>query len=162
MIYNFPNHISGDTFRGINAITLLENGIPINLTNCSIYMQFRSIFNLASPVVFEFSSDEGTIGVVVPENGVVSIPEQVIIAPAGEYDYDLQVMFPDGSVKTYLKGKFKILPQITRIKIKGSGNNILTPTPTPTPTITPTPDPSVTATITPTPTPTSLYNGYSC
>jgi len=162
MTYNFPNHISGDTFKGISAISLLENGSPIDLTDCSIYIQFRSVFNLASPVVFEFSSDEGTIGVVFPTSGVISIPQQKIDVPAGEYDYDLLVMFPNGYAKTYLKGKFKILPKITRIKIKGSTNIILTPTPTPLSTVTPTPNPTITSTITPTPTPTSLYNGYSC
>ena len=110
MIYNFPNHISGDTFKGISAITLLENGSPIDLTDCSVYVQFRSIFNLASPVVFQFLSDEGNIGVTIPALGIISIPAQIIDVPAGEYDYDLQVMFPDGVVKTYLKGRFKILP----------------------------------------------------
>lgn len=158
MIYNFPNHISGDTFKGISAITLLENGSPIDLTDCSVYVQFRSIFNLASPVVFQFLSDEGNIGVTIPALGVISIPAQIIDVPAGEYDYDLQVMFPDGVVKTYLKGRFKILPSITRIKIKGNTNTLLTPTPTPILTVTPTPTPTLTIT----PTPTSVYDPYTC
>jgi hypothetical protein len=160
MTYNFPNHISGDTFKGISSIALLEKGTPINLTDCSVYVQFRSIFNLASPVVFEFSSDAGNIGVIIPSLGVITIPSQIIDVPAGEYEYDLQVMFPNGSIKTYLKGKFKILPSITRIKIKGNNNIILTPTPTPLPTFTPTPNPTLT--ITPTPTPTSVYDSYTC
>jgi hypothetical protein len=164
MIYNFPDHYSGDTFKGISSITLLENGIPINLTNCGVYAQFRSITNLANPVVFEFSSDLQNVIIISPSLGMITIPEQMIDVPAGDYDYDLQVIFPNGYIKTYLKGRIKILPQTTRIKNIGRPYNSLTPTSTPYPVSTPTPTPTfnTTVTITPTPTPTSIYGGYSC
>ncbi len=162
MTYNFPDHYSGDTFMGISSITLLENGTPINLTNCGIYAQFRPVSNLANPVFFELSSDLDAIIIIAPSLGMITIPEQIIDIPAGDYAYDLQVIFPNGYIKTFLNGKIKILPQLTRIKTIGRPYNSLTPTATPYPTSTPTSTPSTTITITPTPTPTSVYGGYSC
>jgi hypothetical protein len=102
--------------------------------------------------------------IIAPSLGMITIPEQIMDIPAGDYDYDLQVIFPNGYIKTYLNGRIKILPQLTRIKNIGRPYNSLTPTSTPYPisTPTPTPNPSATSTITPTPTPTSAYNGYSC
>ena len=114
MIYNFPDQISGDTWDGISSITILENGSAVDLTDCDVFLQFRTSKNLASPVFLEMSNYNNKVGVVSPLLGLISISEQELNIPEGEYVYDLQINFPNGDVKTYLTGNIKILPQITR------------------------------------------------
>jgi hypothetical protein len=116
MNYNLPDHISGDTWKGISSITIQQNGSAVDLTDCDVFIQIRSDRNLASPVFLEMSSYNKKIGVVIPKLGIISIPPQEIDIPVGEYVYDLQINFPSGEVKTYLNGTLKILPHITRIK----------------------------------------------
>jgi hypothetical protein len=115
MVYNFPDHISGDTWNGI-TLTILESGIPLNLTDCDIFIQFRPIHNLASPVFLELTSDKNKIGVIIPEQGLISTNIINFDIPADTYNYDLQINFPNGDTKTYLKCTIKVLPQTTRIK----------------------------------------------
>ena len=113
MIFNFPKHRSGDTWRGISTITIVENETPIDLTGCKIYIQFRSIYNLASPVVLLLSTDNNTVNILVPTLGIISIPEQIVNVPTGIYRYDLQIDFPNGESKTFLEGEWEIIPGIT-------------------------------------------------
>lgn len=114
MNYDFPTHISGDTWRGVSTITIIEKGSALNLTDCDVFMQFRTRFNLASPVYLELSTYNEKIEIVSYSGGVVKIPPQIIDIPSGDYVYDLQINFPTGKSKTYLKGSFKILPDTTR------------------------------------------------
>jgi hypothetical protein len=113
MIYNFPDHISGDTWRGFN-LTILENETPLDLTDCDIYIQFRPAHNLASPVFLELSSDKNDISIVLPLSGLISVSAKNINIPTDKYNYDLQVNFPNGHIKTYVNGTVYISPQITR------------------------------------------------
>jgi hypothetical protein len=114
MTYNFPDHISGDTWKGVSSITILENNSAVDLTDCDVFIQFRPIKNLASPVFLELSTYNNTISVVIPVSGLISIPKQIVNIPVGEYNYDLQINFPTGVSKTYLKGTFNVLPETTR------------------------------------------------
>jgi len=114
MTYNFPDQISGDTWDGISSITILENGSAVDLTDCDVFIQFRTSKNLASPVFLEMSNYNNKVGVVSPLLGLISISEQELNIPEGEYVYDLQINFPNGDVKTYLTGNIKILSQIKR------------------------------------------------
>ena len=114
MNYNFPEHISGDTWSGINSMIISETNTPVNLSNCKIVMQVRSSHNLASPLVYEFSTLKNTILIISAVGGVINVPSQDINIPPGLYNYDLKIIFPNGNKKTYLTGEWKILPNITR------------------------------------------------
>lgn len=114
MNYDFSDHICGDTWKGISSITIMENNSAVNLTDCDVFIQFRPKKNLASPVFLELSNYNDTITILDAEEGLISIPRQIITIPAGEYGYDLQINFPTGVSKTYLKGKINILPETTR------------------------------------------------
>jgi methyl-accepting chemotaxis protein len=113
MRFDFPTHRSGDTWRGVNSITILDGQTPINLTGCKIYIQFRSIYNYASPVVLTLSTEDNTIKISNVLTGIITIPEQIIDIPVGRYRYDLQIDFPNGSSMTYMEGEFEIKPGIT-------------------------------------------------
>lgn len=114
MNYNFPKHISGDTWDGITSITVLSRSCPINLTNCEISIQIRLGKNLASPVVFEFSTIHNNLLIINPSEGIINIPPQIVNIPTGIYMYDLRVKFPSGTIKTYLRGEWEIIPAITK------------------------------------------------
>jgi hypothetical protein len=117
MNYNFPSHISGDTWDGISSITILSQGLPMDLTDCNITLQVRSANSVASPVFIEFSTIDDTIVIIEPLSGIIFIPPRTINIPVGRYNYDLQVTFPilpNAYTKTYLKGEWEILTTTTR------------------------------------------------
>jgi hypothetical protein len=111
MTYRIPPHRRGDTWDGINSITISVNGSPVNLTGSTIKMEFRQ--SVDYPVVLTFSTTDGTIEFVNPANGVIRIPAQKIEVPFTTYQYDLQVTFPNGTVKTFMSGTWEIVPDIT-------------------------------------------------
>jgi hypothetical protein len=118
MKYNIPDHISGDTWDGISAITLrYDNNSPINLNGVIIKMQIRTDYNVASPCFLELTNENEEIVIIDPENGIIGILPLVIDIPTGNYCYSLHITFPDDSEKTYLMGKWNILPAITRKKV---------------------------------------------
>jgi hypothetical protein len=114
MQYNFPDHRSGDTWKGIYSLSILECNSAVNLTDCDVFIQFRSKTDIASPVFLELNTYNNDIKILSEENGTISIPAKIISLPVGEYSYDLQINFPTGRSKTFLNGDFKILPQITK------------------------------------------------
>lgn len=114
MKYDFPECISGDTWKGVHSITILENNNPLNLDNCDIVVHFRKKEEISSPVYLEMSTFNNKIKVVSSSLGIISIPSQLILLPEGSYFYDLEVIFPNKMSKTFLYGDFIILPQTTR------------------------------------------------
>jgi hypothetical protein len=117
MTYNIPDHVSGDTWEGISSITLRNNNIPLNLEGADIIMQVRSNYNnTANPLYLELTTENEEISVPFPADGSLSINPLIVDLPVGIYDYSLQVKFSDGILKTYLQGKWKILPNTVRSK----------------------------------------------
>jgi hypothetical protein len=120
MIYNIPDHICGDFWIGIDNIIIKEFDIPVNLTDCEIYIQFRSDRNIASPAVLTLTTEDESITIKNPPlSGIISIPSFNLELPPENYVYDLQINFPSGAIKTYFGGKFSILPHTTRIRAEG-------------------------------------------
>lgn len=111
MTYTIPTHRRGDTWDGINSITIRVNGTPINLTNASIKMEFRQ--DLDSPVVLTLSTTDSSIIIQNAVAGIIRIPPKKIEIPFGKYLYDLQVTYLNGTVKTYMEGSWEITPDIT-------------------------------------------------
>lgn len=111
MTYRIPPHRRGDTWDGINSITISVNGTPVNLTGATIKMEFRQ--SVDYPVALTLSTTDNTIQFVNAANGVIRIPSQMIEIPFSTYLYDLQVTFPNGTVKTYMSGTWEIVSDIT-------------------------------------------------
>lgn len=108
--YNFEPHIKGDTFKGCR-FTVNVNNAPLNLTDCQIRMHLRT--NPLHTAKYELSTTNGKIAIIDAENGIFEIPEQIIDIPAGYYYYDIEIIFLNGIVKTYINGRFEILQDIT-------------------------------------------------
>lgn len=109
MIYDLPEYICGDTWKGITSITISFNGTPVNLEGCDIFLQVRSAKNSASPLVYEFSTIKNTIVIITANSGIINIPSQVVDIPPGQYAYDLKILFPNGLIQPYLKGEWEVL-----------------------------------------------------
>ena len=109
MIYNIPEHRRGDTWDGINKIGITQNGVPVNLTNSSIKMEFRQ--DVDAPVALTLSTENS--GILITSISSIRIPSRIVEMPHSKYYYDLQVTFPTGIIKTYITGTWVIIPDIT-------------------------------------------------
>ena len=84
---------------------------PIDLTGAEIKMQLRKSA-CAEAVLTLDSSDDG--GISITGLNTFQIDEQIFTIGAGIYDYDIQITFEDGTVRTWISGKFTIVNDITR------------------------------------------------
>jgi hypothetical protein len=111
MSYNFT-HIKGDTFEAVN-FALLKNNVVINLTGATIRMQLRS--ECGSLIALSLTS-VASAGITITNaaGGLFKINKQIINIASGNYLYDLEIVFADTTVKTWLSGEFLIECDITR------------------------------------------------
>lgn len=109
MTYNIPPHRRGDTWDGINSISISINGVPVVLSGASVKMEFRQ--DIDSPVVMTFSTENS--GIVILNANTVRLMPRKIEVPFATYQYDLQVTYPTGVVKTYMAGTWPIVADIT-------------------------------------------------
>ena len=98
MTYNFPSHISGDTFPGLD-FQLIINGAVKSLTGVKIIMRVG---------MREFSSERGEIVIMDEAQGRFRFIEQVVRMRAMTYRYKMVFMFPGGKRKSYLTGTWII------------------------------------------------------
>jgi hypothetical protein len=110
-VYDIPDHLRGDTWDGITSISLSKNDVPLILTGAKVLLQFRK--EVDSPVALELSTDNGGITITDDLNGIISVPPVLITMRYGIYQYDLQVVLADGYTKTYMKGSWKIIGDIS-------------------------------------------------
>ena len=117
-VYNIPDQLQGDTWNGINSISISVSGVPVDLTNAEVVMQVRKGPN--SPVALELSTNNKDISCIGdPANGTITIGPTLITIPYGTYEYGLKAIFADTTYpnnaprnKTYMKGVWNILPPI--------------------------------------------------
>lgn len=111
--FNIPDAVKGDTFVGIE-FTLTVNAILSDLTGAVIKMQLKESNSSTALAVLTFDNDLiGGITIIDAENGVFQIDSQVIDIPALCYFYDIQITYPNGDIKTYIRGRWTILPEVT-------------------------------------------------
>jgi len=110
-IYNIPKHRRGDTWDGIPAIGIKENGVPVNLSGAVISIEFREDYD--APVALTLSTLTSTIS-VLPTLSAVTIPAFIVNLPPATYQYDLQVVYPTTRTKTYMQGNWEIYFDVTK------------------------------------------------
>ncbi len=98
MTYNFPTHVSGDTFLGVD-FQLVINGVEKSLSGAKIIMRVG---------VKEFSSGRGEIAIINEAQGRFRFIEQVINLRPMTYRYKMVFIFPGGRRKSYLTGIWTI------------------------------------------------------
>lgn len=110
-LFDWPAQYAGDT-AGAQSFTIMRNGLPINLTDAVVRMQVREC---GRPVpILDLTSEDGQSIVITDAlAGKLRIGYYRNPPAPGSYVYDLEVTFPDGQVKTYLKGSYTIEGEVT-------------------------------------------------
>ena len=109
--YNFPDHIKGDTFSGVQ-FEVLVNAIALDLTDADITMQIRENYSTANKI--EFSTDNGKLEITDAVAGKFTFKEQIIDVAPKKYVYNIQILLPNGKKHTYIKGVWVIYCDVTR------------------------------------------------
>jgi hypothetical protein len=110
MTYNIPQHISGDTWKGINTIQFIKNNIPIDLTNA--YVEFGVKLSNSSPETLTLSTQNSGIDIFSPLEGKLRILSRIVDIPVGKYSWYITLNTSDNNKKTYLMGLWPIVPNI--------------------------------------------------
>jgi hypothetical protein len=103
-IYNFKDHIKGDTWKNPPSFQIIKNGTPINLTGATI------VFRLIDGSLTLTSTDGITI--TDPTLGKFAFNKRIINIPARVYFYDIQITLSNGDITTYLAGTWEIKQDI--------------------------------------------------
>ena len=94
----------------IQTYALTVNTVPISLVGATVYIQVRK--GCGGDLALSATNGSGvTIGGV--SNNEISVNKLVNI-DKGNYKWDMQVTFSDGTVKTYLEGDFIVYDDVTK------------------------------------------------
>ena len=103
-VYNFPPHISGDTFEGISFI-LKVNGVPKSVAGASIEFFVYPFKGTA----FSFSTANSKVLITNGPAGEFKIVAGIVACTDGSAKYRCSITFADGTRKTYFAGSWLIL-----------------------------------------------------
>lgn len=102
-LYN--QYRKGDTWNG-RSLTF-----PFSLVGVSIVAQFKR--DPDSAAVFEYKTADATITTDLALNKCFFMPRKMDY-PKGVYYYDIQLTFPNGTVKSYAADKLIIFQDVTK------------------------------------------------
>lgn len=108
--YNFPTHIKGDTFQGMQ-FTLSDGVSPIDITGYTIECKFRLQYKNGK--LAESLSTTSGITITDASNGVFQIDPLVIDWDAGRYYYDIEFTDTGGIISTYIQGIMVVNQDVT-------------------------------------------------
>jgi len=107
MIYEFPTHISGDTFDGIR-FTLVVNGSAVNLAGVTITTRVYPYNSTKFSSGITWTVANNGLTVVDEASGIFQInPVDITLGP-GTYKHYTQFVFPSNVKKTYIEGTWEI------------------------------------------------------
>ena len=93
-----------------------SNNVPVNLFGYTARMQVRESFDSVTKLI-ELTTENGKIELTAATGTVALIfePEDTVDAYWTSAKYDLELVSSIGKVTRLLKGKFKLLQEITRV-----------------------------------------------
>jgi hypothetical protein len=109
--YYFKDIVKGDTFKGL-SFAVEVNETPLDLTDAAVDIWFRS-GSKTGTIEKVLSSNTGGITITDDVGGVFQIDPFTVNLAAGTYFYDIQITFPDNTVKTYVDGTMKVIQDVT-------------------------------------------------
>ena len=112
MIYNFKDHIKGDTFPGVE-FTFKLNGSVVDLSGATIEMNVRQLSKVGDLSDSFANTSIGGITVTDAANGIFEFDEQIIDIVALLHYYDIQVTLSNSKVYTPFEGTWNILQDCT-------------------------------------------------
>lgn len=91
------------------------NGDPIDLTGHTARMQIRLTHD-AAEIIASLTTENGaiTLGGVNGTIDLLQTDEQTAAMAFGRARYDIEIEFPDGSVKRLMQGRVTLSPEVTR------------------------------------------------
>mgnify|MGYP007071585948 CR=1 FL=1 len=104
-------HIKGDTFNGL-FITINLNGVPIDLTDVNIRSHFR-LGSKSGCKVKKFDLDNGIVVTDAVNGQFEMLVDTLIDWDAGSWVFDVEIEFPDGTIKTYYEDTLNVIQDIT-------------------------------------------------
>lgn len=110
--YNFVNHVTGDTFNGV-LFTVYVNDVALDLTGAEINMDLRETPDGTLIQRYTTVDDGGLTILDPPTDGKFQFDRQVVSVTAGVYVYDIEIILSDGTIKTYISGKWNISKDVT-------------------------------------------------
>lgn len=115
--FDLQQYTSGDTWEGINAITITRNGSALDLTGAYAEMTVR--FQIDAPIVAQFntnvsvsslSAGYGPMTILEPPTaGIIQVPPQIVDIPPANYIYSIKVTLNTGEVDTFVTGKWPVV-----------------------------------------------------
>lgn len=112
MNYDFPDHISGDTFNGVD-FQVNVNGSPCDLTGYTIKIEVKRTQVAGKVLTLTTVGEDGGISIIDPPAGRFTVLPVVVALRPATYFYDIEFS-KDGVVKTWVSGTWKIINDITR------------------------------------------------
>jgi hypothetical protein len=100
-------HYKGSTFLAMNI------KFNFDITGATILMQFKSKSN--SPVAFFWETGVNITVVDEPNGEIILQQVNELTPPSGNYIFDLQVKFADGTSFTYWRGNMTVIDDNSRI-----------------------------------------------
>lgn len=107
--YNFKEQYAGDTFNGVEIAMTDGDNLPIDISTAIIKMQIKTA--PFGSIVKDLSIGNG---ITIMNANTFRIDPFINPTKAFRYYYDIQIDFQNGVVKTYLKGSYTIVEDITR------------------------------------------------
>ena len=115
--YDLQEFISGNTWQGIDSITITRNGEALDLTGAYAEMNVR--FQIDAPLVVQFNTDAktpflsaglGSMTILDPTSaGNLRIPPQIVSLPPANYIYSIRVTLSSGEVDTFVTGNWPVI-----------------------------------------------------
>jgi hypothetical protein len=106
--------IKGNTSNAIN-FTFKVNDVVLDLTGAKIYCKFRRGSKLGAVAKYVSTESEGGITVADPTTGIVTIDEFLCDFEAGNYVFDVKIVFPvpNARTKTWVGGVMVVEQNVT-------------------------------------------------
>ena len=108
--YHFNDHMQNTTFEGV-TFTINDTGGAIDLTGVNITFYFYR-GTPGGPLKYTKGTyDSNEVEITNATSGIFEFKRQLIDFEDSLYYYHADFVFPDGSVKTYLKGTWNVIKQ---------------------------------------------------
>jgi hypothetical protein len=103
-VYNFKSIIRGDSCVGLRSTVRVSS--VMDFTGVKIYF----IIYMSDGFILEQSTDNGGISVLdTVGKCVFQINEFICSIKPGNYTYKLKFQYPNGKIRTYLTGSFRVI-----------------------------------------------------
>lgn len=112
--YEMSPLVLGDTWAGINSISINPSGSYFDNNAVSAKMQFRKEKSRGGNPLDEISTENSGILLNNPTGWSFSFPPNNLNLIVGDIYWDLEVIDSSGYKKTYLEGILPVLQDVTR------------------------------------------------